>query len=198
MTAQRGVKDPQAWTSAYREENGIIIANPVTPGGAALPEQIRLDTAEWQPILAEGDPTLGVHIPEIGPMDHAACGESFRRAMEFFPRHYPERPFRAFTCHSWLCDPQFETLMPPNWNMWKFQHEFYLYPTPAAGAHQMFKQLFGRESIALGDIPQTSSFLRLITRHLQSGGQLFGGGGVIFPEDLNWGAAVYRDKKRTP
>ena len=70
----------------------------------ALRHEVRLPTARWRQVLAPGDPVLGLHMPPGSPLDFALCGESLQGALEFFPRHYPDQPFRAFACESWLLD----------------------------------------------------------------------------------------------
>jgi hypothetical protein len=61
-------------------------------------------------------------------MDHDRCGASFRKAMEFFPRHYPEFQYKAFCCHSWILDTWLQSALPPTANMPRLQREVYLYP----------------------------------------------------------------------
>ena len=92
-------------------------------GGSACPracQPVELDAAQWHIALEAGDPVLSVHIPATGRMDHAACTDAFGRALRFFRRHFPDHPFRAFTCLSWLMDPQLADCLPPRANLVSF------------------------------------------------------------------------------
>jgi len=187
-----GVLDPQAWTATLQADERTIQGQRIMPEGCARPEQITLAADEWQVVLRNGDAVLGVHIPEIGAMDSELCQDSFRQALQFFPRYFPDRYFYAFTCYSWLCNSVFDRLLPETSNIRKFQREWYLFPVPGANSDGFFVQLFGRTFSDWNDVPQTSSLLKAVVRHLKAGGQLNTGGALVFPEDLDWGRAVYR------
>lgn len=79
-----------------------------------------------------GDRAVGVHIPERGRLDPAACDESIGRAREFFPRHFPDEPVRYATCVSWLLDEQLTEYLPEHSNVVRFLRRFYLVPQPAS------------------------------------------------------------------
>jgi len=112
------VEDPEgAWESVLRAEGDEIVGQPILPVGRACRETVRLSATEWKQVLAPGDPVLEIHIPAGPPMDYAACAVSIRRAIKFFPRHFPDRPFVAFVCSSWILDAQFEALLPPTSNL---------------------------------------------------------------------------------
>ena len=44
--------------------------------------------------------------------------------------------------------------------------------------------------------PQKTSLQRAVVAFAKQGGHLRAAGGVIFPEDLDWGKQVYRDEKQ--
>ena len=125
-------------------------------------------------------------------MDHIACGESFRAATEFFPRHHADFPYKAFMCFSWLLDPQFERYLNPNSNIVRFLQEYYLFPLSAFGPIQSFANIFDNHTGPLSEAPQRTSLQRAIRKHLEEGGVWRVGGGIILPEDLHWGQQVYR------
>jgi hypothetical protein len=176
-----------------------IRANPVSPAGLVLPQPIDLPGDQWQTVLRRGDAALGVHIPagtggplRGKPMDFDACGQSFRRAMEFFARHFPEFGFLAFQCESWLLDDRLGQLLPPESNIRRFQEEMYLLPLAGADDSQMFDRVFGRRYDDIGQAPQDTLLRRAIVNHILAGGQFRTAACILLPEDLNWGAKVYR------
>ena len=175
-----------------REENRAFTGKIVPPDGSEPVERGVLAANDWEPVLAPGDPTLGVHIAASGPMDHAACGESFRHAVEFFPRHFPEQPYRAFTCWSWLMDANLEQCLAPESNIVRFLREWYLHPVPDANDNQLFERVFGGRFDNIDEAPRDTALRHAIVAHIKSGGSFRSGAGVLFPEDLDWGAQVYR------
>jgi hypothetical protein len=187
------------WRSRFVEAPGSVSGNPVTPWGQALPEPVTLDTHGWHEVLRRGDPVVTVHIPSRGRMDPEACGASFVRAVEVYRRHYPDVPYRAFTCQSWLLDPQFDQLDPAPPNICAFMREWYLHPAEGAEEEQTWERvfsLFGHRPVDWGSAPQDTSLRRALVAFARQGGHMRGGGGVIFPEDLDWGRQAYRTVRR--
>lgn len=70
------------------------------------------------------DPVLEIHIPASGPLDLEECKKSIAMAREFFPRYYPEKTFKCFTCHSWLLDPTHGEIMKEGSNILAFSSLF--------------------------------------------------------------------------
>jgi hypothetical protein len=160
---------------------------------------VSLSAAEWRQVLAKDDPVLNLHIPGGSSLGHAECGESLRRAMEFFPRHFPERPFVAFTCGSWVLDGQLEELLPPTSNMVRFQREVHLFPL-GLSPRNLLRQAFDGVPEDLEKAPRDTALQRAVLDHLDAGKQLspVGGGCFLLPEDLEWGAEVYRRQRLSP
>ena len=132
------------------------------------PEEFGLD-------LKIGDPFLSVHIQSGGKLDEAACLESFERAKEFFPKVLNYN-FKAFGCFTWLFDPAFENLLPPDSNILKFQKLFKIYPIHETygGLNYMFVNIT-KENIK--DAPTDTYFRKKLVEHILSGGIMQDGGG---------------------
>ena len=195
--AQKGVFSSEfEETAGPLATNGTVRGNPASPLGGVLPDAVTLPLADWSLIFQAGDPCLGIHIAATGPLDHAQCGESMRRAGPFYEKYFPERPFKALTCSSWLLDPQFERYMPADSNIVRFLAEFYLYPLPWANDHQTYERVFDDAKIDVAKAPQKTSLQRILVEHVKSGGRWRGGGAILFPEDLDWGRQVYRTASR--
>ena len=160
---------------------------------------VTLAAADWDPVLEPGDPVLYFHIPGGIPLDHAACGDSFRAAMDFFPRHFPERPYRAFFCGSWLLDTQLEDWLPSGSNLVRFLREFYMVPS-GISARSILQTVFGNDADDLSNAPRDTSLQRAILEHVSAGRPIDPRAGkcFLFPEDLDWGRQVYRTSKFPP
>lgn len=122
------------------------------------------------------DPFLSVHIPRGGKMDEAACLDSFEQAKEFFPKYF-NYDFKAFGCFTWLFDPNFKKLLPPESNIIKFQKLFNIYKhgdESYTGLEYIFVNIT-KENIK--DAPTDTSFRKAIVEHILSGGIMQGGSG---------------------
>ena len=184
------------WTSRLQVTGARIAGHPILPTGRACEEMVTLATADWDLVLEPGDPVLYFHIPGGIPLDHAACGDSFQAAMDFFPRHFPERPYKAFFCGSWLLDTQLEDWLPSGSNLVRFLREFYMVPG-GISAQSLLQTVFGNAADDLNRAPGDTSLQRAILEHVSSGRPIDPRAGkcFLFPEDLDWGRQVYRTSK---
>ncbi len=171
---------------------GDVVGNPINPDGLVEQCTVRLPAGEWDPVAERGAPALSFHIPKDGPLDFDECGESFRRAVAFYPRYFPEWAYRCFFSESWLYDVTLGQVLPPASNIVRFQREFYLAPLPNADDAQLFERVFGHKPKNLATLPRNTSLRKAVLDHADAGGSFYGAGAFIFSEDLAWGESVYR------
>jgi hypothetical protein len=183
------------WTSALHIDDAGVDGFPIHPRGHAVNKSMRLEASEWAPALAPGDPVLHIHIPAgPPPLSHALCGQSIREALAFFPRHFPDRPFKALVCQSWFLDPQFERILPASSNIVRFQQEFYLLPTAWNDSSALYP-VFGHGTQDVRGLARKTAMQKAVAKHIEDGGHFRGGGCVLFPEDFDWGGCHYRNQK---
>lgn len=184
---------PGAWRAVYEESIGFVRGMPVTPAGRVCREPVTLPRPEWCPVLQKGSATVGIHIPAGSPMDFDACGDSIARVSGFFARHVPEHPVTALTCGSWLLDTRFEGALPDSSNVVRFLREMYLHPLPGANDSALFERVFAGRRPAL-DESETgmTSMQKAVLQVVRNGGTWRSGASLLFPDDLKWGARVYR------
>jgi len=116
-----------------------------------------------------GDASLGVHIPESGPMTPEACDASFAAAPAFFARHFPEDSPRVMTCGSWLLDEQLAEYLPADSNIVRFQRRFNLLPGGRVCDDEIIWFVFRKRGTPIDELPQRTSLERAIVRHLRDG-----------------------------
>jgi hypothetical protein len=116
-----------------------------------------------------GDRVLGVHIPEAGPLDPAACDASFQAARHFFAEHLPAYASRVATCTSWLLDDQLLEYLPPESNIVRFQRRFELVPGARDADGSIVHFVFGRDPSALDQVVPRTTLERAIVHHLRQG-----------------------------
>lgn len=181
-----------SWTARLAVTDEGAVGYPILPVGRAVNREVHLAACEWAQVLTPGDATINLHIPAGPPMSHDACGRSFEKALEFFPRHFPEKPYVVFCCGSWLLNGELEKLLPPDSNILRFQREFYLFPI-GLGPDSVFWRVFNGIPKDLAKAPRDTALRRAILDYALAGNKFrpTGGGCFLFPEDVNWGAQVY-------
>ena len=191
--------EPGHWHARLEVTETGITGCPILPEGRAVYRPVTLSAAEWELLASSRDRALAVHIPGDGPggerLDIDACGDSFRRALEFFPGHYPNFSFVGFCCESWLLNSWLEQVLPPSSNIVRFQREVYLLPGEL-DRHETVDAAFGGcLPEDLSQAPRETSFQRAILAMLDKGDAVPFTAGKCFllSEDvIRWGTQCYR------
>jgi len=131
--------------------------------------RVNIRAAHVADAFREGDPALGIHIPESGPLTPEACDDSFARAQPFFARHFPETPTRLAICTSWLLDPQLADHLAPDSNIVQFGRRFTLVGDGSDGDADVLRFVFHRIAPRIDDLPQRTTLERAIVAHLRAG-----------------------------
>jgi hypothetical protein len=175
-------------TSVLTENETTWRGTPILPRGCAAPNEITLSKNEWQLVLKQGDPTLNIHIPantsRNAPLTREACAESFKLAMEFFPKYFPDFDSKAFMCQTWMLDVQLSDYLPPTSNLVQFQQWFHLYPVPAANDFSIINFIFGSEFPGWDAAPQKTSLHKIAVRHVRNGHAWHFMGGFCLNEEI--------------
>ena len=180
------------WTSRLAVGDDLVIGNPISPTGVAVPREVRLPASDWQQALAPGDPILDVHIAAGGGMTPQRCADSMLQALEFFPRYFPEKPFAGFACVSWILNPDIADFYTPQSNMALWQREVHLFPYPSDGRSGLF-YVFGEDEVNVTTAPRRTSLQRAMLDHLSAGNPMRAGGMFMLKEDLRFfGSGFYR------
>ena len=197
MDGAGGVHESVAsWVSSLNDTTGGPIGNPVAPTGSTRALSVRLPRDEWCEVLSPASDVLALHIPPGSPLDFEACGVSLGRARDLFPRHFPEKTFAAFTCHTWLLDTVLDGLLGSESNIVRFQREMYLVPRLYRRPDVVEDAVFGGGVTDLASAPRETRLQRVLAQHLERGGRLNGGGACfLLLEDLDWGSQCYRRQR---
>jgi hypothetical protein len=174
------------WTARFERTDGYFIGNPLLSAGKALNQPAYLPATDWRIELQRGDPVLSIHIPEGGKMAHELCKESMLLAVDFYRKHFPDRPFRAFACTSWLMDPQFQTILPDSSNIVKFQKEFYLFPI-RSNEEETYRRVFGAAEVDPATAGRDTGLRRAILDHAAAGNRPHAASGFLLQDDLTSG-----------
>lgn len=120
-----------------------------------------------------GGTAIGLHIPESGPLTPEAVDASLDDARVFFPRHFPDEPYTAFSCGSWLLDPQLQDYLPEDSNIARFQRRFELEPYEEPEGLdcdvEVLRFVFRTLTTPLDRLPGHTVLQRAIVDHLTAG-----------------------------
>jgi hypothetical protein len=180
----------QAWKPAYDEIAAGWRGHLVSPYGSVRSQAVFLPRAEWDLVLQEGDTVLDLHIPRKDPLTAETCGSSYRQALEFFPRIFPECPWKALYCHTWFFTPQLQSLLPPDSSIVRFQREFHLYPFPGSIGF-LWSFVFGEKHPDPATAPRDTSLRRAVLDWIGQGRDIFDLPGVMFHSPEAWGSQPY-------
>jgi hypothetical protein len=120
-----------------------------------------------------GGTDIGLHIPESGPMTPEAVTASLDEARAFFPRHFPGEHYTAFSCGSWLLDPQLREYLPADSNIVRFQQRFELEPYEEPDGLdadvEVLRFTFRTLTTPLDRLPRRTVLQRAVIDHLKAG-----------------------------
>lgn len=178
-----------AFTTRAPATNAHVTGHAVTADGLIQEEPVQLPLPEWALVVCPEDPVLAVHIAASGPLVLDEVKLSLQDAVRFFADRYPAYRARAFTCDSWLLDPQLKPYLNAESNIMRFQRLFLPVPLPGADDRQHLERVFPEwraaidrgtlDRSALDSAPQTTTIERATVAHIRDGRAWRIGGGII-------------------
>ncbi len=180
----------EPWQPVFEENEDSWRGHLVAPMGYALHEVSFYSRSAWELALKKGDPVLDMHIPRKDRFTMSDCQDSLRQAFAFFPRYFPEHPFKACYCHTWFFCPQLQKIASPERNIVRFQREFYLYPFAGKLAFLLF-YVFGEGVKDRASAPSKTSLQRGVLDWIDHGGEIFDLPGILFHSPEEWGTQPY-------
>ncbi len=174
------------------ETEDAIIGHAVSPRGVAIRTPVRLSRAEWQQALGPGNYVLDMHIPGDTPLTLDSIRDALEQACPFFDHFYPDQPFSAFVCDSWLFNPQIEDMLPPESNILRWQREGYLLPNDSSSEYFLLF-VFGSSTIDTATAPRNTRLRLAAIERLEQGEPLRSGCYLLMRKDLpRFGSQPYR------
>ncbi|SES16995.1 hypothetical protein SAMN05216188_12459 [Lentzea xinjiangensis] len=120
-----------------------------------------------------GGSTIGLHIPDSGPLTPQAVDASLDEARAFFPRHFSDEEYAEFSCGSWLLDPQLLEYLPADSNIVRFQQRFelepYAEPEGIDADVEVLRFVFRTLTTPLDELPRRTVLQRAVVDHLRAG-----------------------------
>jgi len=183
--------ESNTWMSSFAQTADSVTGNPITPNGIAHPTPLSLPLADWELVLTHNADVLIFHVPAGAPLTFDMCGDSFRRALEAFPRYYADFHFRAFWTSTWMMDPRLQKLLAPESNIVRLQREMFVYPGLQGDNNQYYERIFGWGTKDINQVEWKTSLQRTIGNYLNGGGHFHGGYCFLLKDDFDWGGQFY-------
>lgn len=150
--------------------------------GIVEKERTILPKAQWSLCLSPEDPMPQIHIPSEGSFDRKTIADAFAQAKEIFARCYPDYPFKAIFCSTWLLSRDLRKILKPTSNILGFQ-DFFTYIPFQSNGKLVFSFAF-RMSPAIPEdleaLPENTSLLRAVKQLYLEGGYVHEGAGFFF------------------
>jgi len=179
------------FTASLQETDEFICGTPVDPAGfAEVDRTVTLRKDEFEPLWRDGDLVPDIHIPPGGNMHRELCRSSLEDAVSFFEKYFHCTP-KAFTCFSWILNPDLGGLLPDS-NMARFMREVYLTPFSGSSLSGLYF-VFGKEDKDWSNYPAENSVqrafhtLRKENKRLKTGGMFIDRRGIE-----QFGQGLYR------
>lgn len=143
-------------------------------------DAITLPKSQWTEVLRQDDVIISVHIPSHMSLSQDICEASYARAREIYDKHYPDVPYKAFCCFSWMMDTQLQDILGEPSNLTRFQDKYMIFPRKSGGmAIKKFVMLLTPDA-PVESFPENTSLQRRIKEHYRKGNYIYEQGGVFF------------------
>jgi len=176
-----GCDDPTDSFVAEISENENSVTGHQVVKGIVERETVTLSKADWEQVLCDDDLVPRIHIPRQGSFDEAAVQASIDRAREIFATCYPDMPFKAIFCESWLLSEDLKDFLKPESKILAFQNRFIKVPLKSEGADAfdfVYPLPIGYRDYP--NLPEDTSLQKAIKERYLNGGYVYEGAGFFY------------------
>ena len=169
-----------------KEADGKLDGSVITPDGCMTDRYVSLSDEEWDVAFDGGDTALSFHIPPEIPYNVENAADSFRQAVEFFDKYYPDMNVKSIQSYSWLYSPQLKSMLPETSGINRFNREVYLAPVPS-GPDGFYSFVFKTDagSFDLDTVETNTSLKRGFVSYVKNGGRVHNGVMYLPAADVN-------------
>lgn len=171
MLGCRGYEDSEyAWEPTITETDIFWEGFAYGPDGLVKKEKIRLEKETWQVAVGPGDPCISLHIPAKVSLDNASVSKSLAEIKAFLKTYFPDYPYKAIFCSSWILNPALAEMLPEQSNLSLFCRRF-LPMTQLAAGNDVFHFVFGLpdSNVPLASLAENTSLQRALKNYYTEG-----------------------------
>ena len=169
-----------AWEATLTEDQDGWRGFAYRPDSRIDAKPVFLPRGEWEPVLCPGDPVIGLHIPADGRLTPEEVDAALTEIKAFAAAYFPEYRYRAFTCNSWLMDPQLETLLGPDTNIVRFSRRFTRLTRKSDGNAVFYFIFLKSGAVPPETLPENTRLQRALKAHYLAGRRIHESYGFFF------------------
>ena len=136
--------------------------------------------------MEKGENVIDIHIAHGSDISPENVKKSFKNAITFFEKYFPEHSFKYFTFGSWMMDDNLKKLLSENSNILKFQKNFVQADITPEENYKALKYIFKWNTTKenLSEFSATSSFAERIKEYVLNGGKLTWNAGAVAKKNI--------------
>ncbi len=150
-------------------------------------ELFRINDFEYETSKRDGKDIVNIHIPAGTKLNVYENLKSFKGAIDFFDRYYPEYKMTGVMCESWLLSDKIEEVMGGPTNISRFGDMFDRYDIgdTKGDAVLRFVYNFAAPYPPIEDVPEDTTLQRKLKAYMLSGKRVYALGGTISREEID-------------
>lgn len=152
----------------------------------ALGELFNIGAFQYEPVNRNGKNLINIHIPAGTKLNVQDNLKSFKEAMDFYDKYYPEFKMEGLMCESWLLSNEVEEVMGGPTNITRFGNMFKKYSIGDERGDAVFRFVynFAAPYPPIEDLPENTTLQRKLKAYMLSGKRVYNMGGTISREEL--------------
>lgn len=143
----------------------------------------RIGELEYELMSAPASKTVSLHIPSDAHIQLENIKASCVSARSFLQKFFPDYQAVPFVCESWLLSPALKQVLSPDSKICRFQALFSLEQVDE-NADDVLEWVFGRNDLALQDLPENTTLQRNLKKYMLAGGKVGIGYGTLLESRL--------------
>lgn len=138
-------------------------------------------STKWKKEIPEGAPIITIHILKGTDFRPKKIKESFRQAVAFFGKYFPEHQFELFVCRTWLLYEPIQELLGENSNIASFARRFEII-AQNENTKQALERIYGTSNLdKIKQMDKSSSLQRIAYKNLDKVGEA---AGIIHKDEI--------------
>lgn len=149
-------------------------------------ELFRINNFEYETYKHDEKDVVNIHIPPKTKLNVYENLKSFKNAIDFFDRYYPEYKMSGVICQSWLLSKEIEEVMGGPTNISRFGDMFDRYDIGDTKGESVFRFVYGFAAPypPVEELPENTTLQRRLKAYMLSGKRVYNMGGTISREEL--------------
>ncbi len=150
-------------------------------------ELFRINEFEYERYKHEGKDIVNIHIPAGTKLSVYENLKSFKGALDFFDKYYPELKMTGVICESWLLSDKIEEVMGKATNISRFGDMFDRFSIGDERGDAVFRFVydFAAPYPPVEDLPENTTLQRKLKTYMLSGKRVYALGGTISREEIS-------------